>query len=77
MYGDTRSVTIIESAAPRRIRRLSERQTTDRSALYELLDTELVGHLTAVVDGTPVVVPMGFARDGAVSYTHLTLPTKA
>lgn len=50
-------------AATRRIRRLAERQTTDRDALFALLDDELVGHLTAVVDGTPVTVPMGYARD--------------
>ena len=42
----------------RRIRRLAERQTTDRDALVELLDGELVGHLAAVADGLPVVVPM-------------------
>lgn len=70
MYDATRLVTIIESTAPRRIRRLAERQTTDRSALFELLDTELVGHLAAVVDGMPLVVPMGFARDGEHLLVH-------
>ena len=70
VYGETRRVTTIESSAPRRIRRLAERQTTDRSALFELLDTELVGHLAAVVDGVPLVVPMGFARDGEHLLLH-------
>lgn len=63
-------MTISESTAPRRIRRLAERQTTDRSALFELLDTELVGHLAAVVDDAPLVVPMGFARDGEHLLLH-------
>ena len=58
------------STAPRRIRRLSERQTTDRDALFELLDTELVGHLAAVVGGRPVVVPMAYARDGEHVLVH-------
>jgi nitroimidazol reductase NimA-like FMN-containing flavoprotein (pyridoxamine 5'-phosphate oxidase superfamily) len=74
---DPRRVTTTESAVPataspaaRRIRRLAERQTTDRDALFELLDSELVGHLAAVVDGSPVVVPMGFARDGEYVLVH-------
>ncbi|MGI9825091.1 pyridoxamine 5'-phosphate oxidase family protein [Agromyces sp. Marseille-Q5079] len=54
----------------RRIRRLSERQVVDRDALDALLDSELVGHLAAVVDGMPVVVPMGYARVGDHVLVH-------
>ena len=68
--GETSSVTLTNTTAPRRIRRLAERQTTDREALFELLDDELVGHLAAVVDGTPVIVPMGFARVGEHVLVH-------
>ena len=67
---ETSSVTMTNTTEPRRIRRLAERQTTDRDALFELLDEELVGHLAAVVDGSPVVVPMGFARDGEHLLVH-------
>jgi uncharacterized protein len=67
---ETSSVTVTNTTAPRHIRRLSERQTTDRDALFALLDDELVGHLAAVVDGAPVVVPMGFARDGEHLLVH-------
>ena len=67
---ETSSVTLTNTTAPRRIRRLAERQTTDRDALLALLDDELVGHLAAVVDGTPVVVPMGYARDGEHLLVH-------
>lgn len=70
MYDDTRLVTLIENRPQRRIRRLAERQTTDREALFELLDTELVGHLAAVADGVPIVVPMGFARVGDHLLVH-------
>jgi nitroimidazol reductase NimA-like FMN-containing flavoprotein (pyridoxamine 5'-phosphate oxidase superfamily) len=70
-YGrETSSVTMTNTTAPRRIRRLAERRTTDRDELFELLDTELVGHLVAVADGTPIVVPMGFARVGEHVYVH-------
>jgi nitroimidazol reductase NimA-like FMN-containing flavoprotein (pyridoxamine 5'-phosphate oxidase superfamily) len=54
----------------RRIRRLPDRQTTDRFALYDLLDTELVGHLAVAVDGVPVIVPMGYARVGEHVLLH-------
>ena len=56
--------------APRRIRRLAERQTADRDALFTLLDTELVGHLAAAVGDEPVIVPTGYARDGDHLLVH-------
>ena len=51
-------------ATARRIRRLVDRQVTDRDALYGLLDEELVGHLAVVAGDAPLVVPLGFARVG-------------
>ncbi|WP_254431319.1 pyridoxamine 5'-phosphate oxidase family protein [Agromyces sp. Marseille-P2726] len=60
----TTTTTAARATAPRRIRRLAERQTADRDALLALLDDELVGHLAAVVDDQPVVIPTGYARDG-------------
>ncbi|MEV1128506.1 pyridoxamine 5'-phosphate oxidase family protein [Agromyces sp. NPDC049794] len=64
----TTDTTAIRSG--RRIRRMPERQTTDRDALLTLLDGELVGHLAAVVDDEPVVVPMGYARVGEHVLVH-------
>ena len=65
------AVPVAHAATPaRRIRRLSERQVVDRAAVDALLDEELVGHLTAVVDGMPIVVPMGFARVGDDVLVH-------
>ena len=66
----TSTNTTITAHGPRRIRRLAERQTTDRHALFTLLDGELVGHLAAVVDGAPVVVPTGYARVGDHLLVH-------
>ncbi|GAA2031275.1 pyridoxamine 5'-phosphate oxidase family protein [Agromyces tropicus] len=60
--------TSIPSA--RRVRRLPDRETSDRLALHDLLDAELVGHLAVAVDGVPVVVPMGYARVGGHVVMH-------
>jgi uncharacterized protein len=63
------SMTTITPPA-RRIRRLPDRQTTDRFALHDLLDSELVGHLAVAVEGVPVIVPMGYARAGEHVLLH-------
>jgi nitroimidazol reductase NimA-like FMN-containing flavoprotein (pyridoxamine 5'-phosphate oxidase superfamily) len=47
-----------------RVRRLRERQVTDREALHALLDEALVAHVGIVRDGRPVVLPLACARDG-------------
>lgn len=47
-----------------RVARYPERTTADRTALDGLLDSELVGTLSTVVDGEPWSVPLLFARDG-------------
>lgn len=47
-----------------RLTRKPDRATTEREALDALLDDQLAGTLSTVVDGRPWVVPMLFARDG-------------
>jgi nitroimidazol reductase NimA-like FMN-containing flavoprotein (pyridoxamine 5'-phosphate oxidase superfamily) len=47
-----------------RISRLRERQVLDRAAMRAVLDAGLVAHVAAVMGGTPVVLPMAYARDG-------------
>lgn len=66
----TTTATPAAAAPARRIRRLPDRQTTDRLALHDLLDSELVGHLAVAVDGVPVIVPMGYARVGGHVVLH-------
>jgi nitroimidazol reductase NimA-like FMN-containing flavoprotein (pyridoxamine 5'-phosphate oxidase superfamily) len=46
------------------LNRLSEYGVTDRAALDALLDSQLAGVLSTVVDGAPLAVPMLYARDG-------------
>ena len=48
-----------------RVRRLAEKEVTDRAALHAVLDAGLVAHVAVVDDdGQPYVVPVAFARDG-------------
>lgn len=60
------------SSTPRTtLRRLRERGQTDRAALYQVLDAGLVCHLGVVsADGTPVVLPTAYGRDGDTLYLH-------
>ena len=53
-----------------RIRRLPERQVTDREVLYDILDQSLVAHVAIVRDGLPVVIPFVPARDGDTLMLH-------
>jgi nitroimidazol reductase NimA-like FMN-containing flavoprotein (pyridoxamine 5'-phosphate oxidase superfamily)/drug/metabolite transporter (DMT)-like permease len=52
------------ATARTRVHRHSERAGTDREDLYAVLDAGLVAHVGFVVDGAPVVLAMGYARDG-------------
>ena len=53
-----------------RITRAPERQRTDRTELYGILDDALVAHVAIVRDGLPLVLPMGFGRGGDAIYLH-------
>ncbi len=58
-------------AGPRtRIHRHAERGLNDRAALHAVLDAGLVAHVAFVADGSPVVLPMGYARDGERLLLH-------
>jgi uncharacterized protein len=52
------------------LHRLRERGQTDRSELYAVLDAGLICHLGVIVDGSPVVLPTGYGRDGDTLYLH-------
>lgn len=52
------------------MRRGKNRAQTDRSALYSVLDAGLICHFAFVVDGSPVVIPTGYGRDGDTLYVH-------
>ncbi|TCO57035.1 pyridoxamine 5'-phosphate oxidase family protein [Actinocrispum wychmicini] len=52
------------------IKRLKDRAATDRAALHAILDSALICHISVVVDGSPLVLPTGFGRDGDTLYLH-------
>ncbi|MBO0983638.1 pyridoxamine 5'-phosphate oxidase family protein [Rathayibacter sp. SD072] len=53
-----------------RVTRLRERQSTDRTELYALLDEALIAHVAVVRDGAAIVLPILFARDGDSLLLH-------
>lgn len=52
------------------IRRHPERAVTDREEVYAILDEGLVAHVGFIDDGSPVVIPTTYARDGELLYLH-------
>ena len=54
-----------------RVRRLPEKQVTDRAALHAVLDAGRVAHVAVHDDeGQPYVVPVAYARDGESVLFH-------
>lgn len=53
-----------------RVRRLAHYQTTDRAALYTVLDDALTATVAITRDSLPVALPLGFARDGDSVLLH-------
>ncbi|MPY78698.1 MAG: pyridoxamine 5'-phosphate oxidase family protein [Actinophytocola sp.] len=50
--------------------RTKHRAVSERAALYEVLDTGLICHIGLVLDGSPLVLPTGYGRDGDTLYLH-------
>lgn len=52
------------------VRRGANRAVTDRAVLWQVLDAGLVCHLSTVVNGSPLVLPTGYGREGDTLYVH-------
>jgi hypothetical protein len=52
------------------VRRLPARGFYDRETVYRILDEGLVCHVAFVADGKPVVIPIGYGREGDTLYLH-------
>ncbi|GAB2768943.1 pyridoxamine 5'-phosphate oxidase family protein [Amycolatopsis magusensis] len=50
--------------------RKKDRGRTERAELHAVLNEGLVCHLGLVLDGSPVVLPTGYGRDGDTLYLH-------
>ncbi|MFD9892822.1 pyridoxamine 5'-phosphate oxidase family protein [Amycolatopsis sp. NPDC059027] len=64
------SSTPLSSTPRTTLGRKKHRGTTDRETLYSVLDAGLICHLGVVRDGTPLVLPTGYGRDGDTLYLH-------
>ena len=53
-----------------KVRRKSDRGTSDRTTAYAVIDEAYLAHVGFVVDGEPRVLPMTYGRDGDVLYLH-------
>jgi len=63
----------IEGFAPTErtaVKRLPKRGAYDRETVYAILDEGFVCHVGFAVDGSPYVIPTGYARDGDALYIH-------
>ena len=59
-----------DSRGRTQVRRLPEKQVTDREALNEVLDASRVGHLAVSESDQPYVLPVGYGRDGDHVIVH-------
>lgn len=53
-----------------KLNRISYKASYDVSDLYSILDDNLVAHVGLVQDGSPLVIPMAYGRDGDIIYLH-------
>lgn len=53
-----------------KVRQLREKGAYDKQTVHRILDAGLVAHVAFVQDGSPVVVPMIYGRDGQTVYLH-------
>nr|WP_199430627.1 pyridoxamine 5'-phosphate oxidase family protein [Qaidamihabitans albus] len=60
----------LSSTARSTLTRKRDRAASDRRALHDVLDEALICHLGLVLNGSPVVLPTGFGRDGDTLYLH-------
>ncbi len=52
------------------LKRLPQRGSFDREAVYRILDEGFICHVGFVVDGQPFVIPTGYGRIGDTLYLH-------
>lgn len=53
-----------------RFHRKEGRRVTDRATLYRILDSEALAHVGFIRDGSPVVIPFAYGRDGDTLILH-------
>lgn len=65
--GNSESYVITDKT---KVKRLKDRGTYDRKTVHSILDEAFIAHVGFVKDGYPLVLPMGYARDGEHLLLH-------
>ena len=53
-----------------KVKRGAKNATYDKAAVFEILDADFMCHVPYVFDGTPITIPMAYARSGETIYLH-------
>lgn len=59
-----------EVSKKNKVRQLREYASYEKETVFSILDAGLVAHVALIQDGSPVVVPMIYGRDGETVYLH-------
>jgi nitroimidazol reductase NimA-like FMN-containing flavoprotein (pyridoxamine 5'-phosphate oxidase superfamily) len=69
-YKGALSMETLEPTTRTTLKRLPKRGSYDRAAMYRILDEALICHVGFVGNGTPVVIPTAYGRDGDTVLLH-------
>jgi len=53
-----------------KVKRGRDRADYDKSAVFKIVDAHFMCHVPYVFDGTPITIPMAYARSGETIYLH-------
>ena len=59
-----------------KVKRAAERASYEMEHIHSILDEGLVAHVGLVQDGSPVVIPMGYARKGDQLLLHGSISSR-
>ena len=62
--------TNYEVSRQNKVRQLREKAVYDKKTVHAILDAGILAHVAFVQDGSPVVVPMLYGREGETIYLH-------
>lgn len=60
----------LSATARTQVHRHRERGRAERADLYAVLDAGMICHLGVVIDGSPMVLPTAYGREGGTLYVH-------
>src|SRR6266852_1453381 len=75
--GDGGAPDTLSATERTRLRRFPEQGSHGSADLYAVLDAGFVCHLGIVVNGSPMVVPTSYGRDGDALYLHGSVASRS